>query len=48
MSCLGACQGKLDYASISEALQVLYDEQMIGSSRGDWGGEGWSDYYDND
>eukprot|EP00434_Breviolum_minutum_P013481 symbB.v1.2.011883.t2/scaffold806.1/size231046/10 len=30
---LGACQGKLDYGSISEALQVLYDEQMIGSSR---------------
>ncbi len=30
---LGACQGKLDYSSISEALQVLYDEQMIGSTR---------------
>ena len=37
---LGACQGKLDYASISEALQVLYDEQMIGSSRGRHGHPG--------
>ena len=30
---LGTTQGKLDYASISDALQVLYDEQMLGAGR---------------
>ena len=30
---LGTTQGKLDYQSISDALQVLYDEQMTGASR---------------
>ena len=30
---LGTTQGKLDYQSISDALQVLYDEQMNGASR---------------
>eukprot|EP00435_Cladocopium_sp_Y103_P022172 s5992_g5.t1 len=30
---LGTTQGKLDYNSISDALQVLYDEQMTGGAR---------------
>jgi hypothetical protein len=30
---LGTTQGKLDYVSISDALQVLYDEQMTGGTR---------------
>ena len=30
---LGTTQGKLDYQSISDALQVLYDEQMVPAAR---------------
>ena len=30
---LGTTQGKLDYQSVSDALQVLYDDQMTGASR---------------
>ena len=30
---LGTTQGKLDYVSISDALHVLYDEQMAGGAR---------------
>lgn len=30
---LGTTQGKLDYQSVSDALQMLYDEQMTGASR---------------